>query len=696
MSAPKAADPPEAPPARSLLRGRLGEGLAVVALLVLHVALAESSLVRENATVDEVVHLPAGITYWQQHTFRLYHHNPPLVRMVAALPVVLAKPVMEPVYQQPSWSSPDPSPSTFSQSFARMNADRYFDLFTLARMVMPIFGVIGGLVVFAWSRMLYGPGGGLLSLALWCLCPNILAHGRLLTTDAGSTAIGAAATFAFWLYLRKPNWLRGAAAGVLLGLAQLTKFSMLALYVVWPFLAVIWLMLAVRPDERFRTIGKYAAHGVLVVILSVLTIDAGYFFEGVGTPLGRFEFASTSLTRPVPGGLRQAPATKNRLFAMHWPFRENRFRGTILAGLPSPLPSHYLLGFDEQRIETEGILKRMNRAFEALRAGDLETARAEAMSADASVQGYPVYLNGELRRTGWWYYYLAALLYKVPEGTWGLVILSVASLVVRRRSGADWADEVCLAAFPAFLLFSMSVLTDINLGLRYVLSIFPYVHIAAGKVIPWAIGLGGKPAHWAWGGIASLLLLTASATAWIHPHYLTYFNVLSGGPDRMPPRLIDSNLDWGQDLVNLQDWYRENAEGEPIGLAYFGQINPTLLEGRGPALRWYIPPARPGGLVLLQDPNSPTLRVSGPAGQLAPGYYAISASIVQGLPWRLYDPSPFVWEPCWNADQDAFSYFRRLTPIHRIGHSIDVYKLTEQDVARVRAELQTPIPRQAD
>ena len=100
-------------------------------LLALHVAMAERSLIQENPTVDEVVHLPAGITYWQKHTFRLYHHNPPLIKMIAALPVVWAQPVTAPVYQQPSWTSPDPSPTTFSQTFA------YFEHRSLLRAVSP-------------------------------------------------------------------------------------------------------------------------------------------------------------------------------------------------------------------------------------------------------------------------------------------------------------------------------------------------------------------------------------------------------------------------------------------------------------------------------------------------------------------------------------------------------------------------------
>ena len=209
-------------------------------------------MIVENPTVDEVVHMPAGITYWQKHTFRLYHHNPPLVKMIAALPVVLAGPVMGPVYQQRSWTDRDPSPATFASTFAFVNSGRYFEIFQLARMVMPLFSVLGGVVVFAWSTRLYGPYGGLLSLCLWVFCPNILAHGRLVTTDVGSTVLGAGATYLFWRYLQRPNLAWAILAGAALGVAQLSKFSMLLLYFVWPFLWLAWTILVASAESRPR------------------------------------------------------------------------------------------------------------------------------------------------------------------------------------------------------------------------------------------------------------------------------------------------------------------------------------------------------------------------------------------------------------------------------------------------------------
>ncbi len=680
------------------LRARVWTGLAVAALLILHYALAARSLMLENPTVDEVVHMPAGITYWQKGTFRLYHHNPPLFKLVAALPVVLAQPETEPLYALKSWKSNDPSAISFSQWFTSLNYARYFELFQLARLPMPLFSIVGGLFVFAWSRRLYGTWGGLLSLSLWVFCPNILAHARLVTSDVSATAFGVGATYVFWRYLHKPTWRWAVAAGVALGLAQLTKFSMLLLFAVWPFLWLVRFGLAVPRSEWLRVLGRGLVQGVAIVALSIATIDAGYLFEGVAIPLGQFEFASSPLTRAVSPGVPR-PRSQNPLVDAAWQFRINRFRGTWLGRIPAPLPEHYLLGFDEQKLEADGLPTRFNKAVRDDRqaianqqpATHVEHARRVPESRDEKNDAYTVYLNGEIRGTGWWYYYLLTLVYKVPEGTWLLVILSLFVLAMERRSRAAWADEIALGTVPMVILFSMSFLTDINLGLRYVLPIAPYVFVAVGKVVPWSLRLV-RPWRFAMGSlVAGSLGLTIAASTWIHPDYLAYFNWASGGPDRDPARLIDSNLDWGQDLVGLQRWWRETIPGQPIGLAYFGQINPSIFAMRGESFRWFLPPAGKGEILSMNQPSSP--RLIGPAPRLTPGYYAVSATLLYGLPWRLYDPAPLdsvpeAWPIVWNAYQiDAYGYFREFTPINRIGHSINIYRLTEEDIARVAPSL---------
>jgi hypothetical protein len=293
--------------------------------------------------------------------------------------------------------------------------------------------------------------------------------------------------------------------------------------------------------------------------------------------------------------------------------------------------------------------------------------------------GYPMYLDGVLRSRSWWYYYLLALVYKVPEGTWLLVLASFAVLAASTRGRGHWFDEMMVLAIPAFVLFVMSIFTNINIGVRYVLPIFPYLFISAGKLAPWAIGIRHRAGRiLAWTLIGGGLMATAASTLSVAPHYLAYFNTASGGMARGSDHLIDSNLDWGQDLVGLRRWLAANAPGERVGLAYFGQINPSIFDARpGEAFEWFLPPPLPG---TIGGPLPPRDRYGPRPTRPAPGLYAVSASLVRGLPWRVYDNDRLLPYPAWIG---AYRYFGSLTPIARVGGSILIYRLDAADAARL-------------
>ena len=395
----------------------------------------------------------------RKQTFRLYHHNPPLVKLVAALPVVWASPIMEPVYQQESWKDPDPSQTTFSQTFAFLNIAQYFELFRLARLAMPLFSIVGGLAVFAWSRRLYGTMGGLLSLTLWVFCPNILAHARLVTSDLGSTALGVAATYVFWRYCvsrvgggpRRGGYARPRPVDQVHDALTLCR------------LAVPVARASRSRHSQGRAAVKYCA-GTRAWhpdrVLEHRDNRRGLLLRRRGDSAGRLRIWIKVFNTAGDAGDEALRTVKTCILEATWQFRENRFRGTWLERIPCPLPEHYVLGFDEQKIETEGIPERYYRAVnisdEATRDRLVEQEREIPESVAETKEAYPVYLNGELRRTGWWYYYLLALAYKVPEGTWVLVILSLASLRFVHRSSADWADEIALWTVPLVILFSMT------------------------------------------------------------------------------------------------------------------------------------------------------------------------------------------------------------------------------------------------
>jgi 4-amino-4-deoxy-L-arabinose transferase-like glycosyltransferase len=498
-------------PGRSFLPWLVGLLLATQAVLV--AAMAE----QYAPTTDEPVYLIAGISHLELGRYELCRVCPPLVRMVAAVPVYLSRPVTD-------WSRIDGRPGSRSEwnvarQFLRNNGQGVFWLFTLGRWACLPFILCGGYVCSRWAYELYGAASGLLALALWCFSPNVLAHAALLTPDAATAALAVLAGYAFWRWLRAPGWSGAALAGLALGLAQLAKTSLVVLLPLWPVIWLAW-QAGSRP-AAWRTRTREIAQVGVTLALALLVLNAGYEFTGSLRSLGSYRFVSRMLAGTETGT------------------EGNRFASTWLASLPVPLPEDYLLGIDTQRVSFE-------------------------------VKGRS-YLHGEWKVGGWWYYYLYGLAVKVPLGT--LILLGLAFLVtlVHPQSNAGWRNEMVLL-LPALSLFIfVSSQTGFSRHFKYVLPPFPFVFIGISKVaqpdlLKNKLVLGMATLSLAWAVTSSLL---------VYPYSLSYFNELAGGPKHGQEHLLLSNMDWGQDLLYLKRWLEDHPEARPLQLAYYGIVDPA-------------------------------------------------------------------------------------------------------------------------
>jgi hypothetical protein len=594
-----------------------------------HAALALHSARRASVTIDEFAHLPAGLSYWQQGTFAVYHHNPPLAKLIAALPVLASHPAVD---YSASWARAGalgraPNATDFGADFMHANAARYFALFFRARAAIVAVSLAGMLLLYAWTRALWGIHAGLFAAALWAFEPNLIAHASLATTDMAAVVTMLAAAYALWRWLGRRSAARAALVGLGFGLALLTKFTALLLIPVFVLVAIV------------RQVRWRRADWLLVPLVALVVLNAGYAFEGTGRRLGSFPFLSPALTRPRTGGT--VPSSPYAFYRMIFEQRQNRFEGTWLGALPVPVPEQYLLGLDEQRFESDP----------GLPGG-----------------GYAVYLRGIIRRSGWWWYYLYALLVKTPLPL--MMLAAFAGFAATRLSGVrlSWRDELVWMLPAAAVLGAMSLMTGLDLGVRYVLPIFPFVFAGTARLArPEVRQAFGRPAAAILaGGLAWLL----AATLFVHPHELSYFNEIAGGPSGGYRHLLDSNLDWGQDLLELRRYLNEaGAESEPLGLAYFGAVDPAIA-----GVRYFVPPRDPR----VVDERH---RVPSDTAPLRPGLYAVSVNFVQGLPHRLLAPDGSALL----VDQDAFGYFRLMQPIARAGYSIWIYRVREEDSARIGA-----------
>ena len=301
----------------------------------------------------------------------------------------------------------------------------------------------------------------------------------------------------------------------------------------------------------------------LIVALSILTIDAGYLFEGVGIPLGRFEFGSGTLTRPVPPGHPQRPHSKNRDLLYATSGRSGRIASAapLLAGLPCRCPSIICWASTSRRSRPKDSPTASSGPIEALRRrrcragparGRPRPTRRVPRTPSTSTASCGIRAGGITTS--------ATLLYKVPEGTWLLVAaLAGRPALAEAVDGRAGPTRSRSGRVPVVVLFSMSFLTDINLGLRYVLSDLALCLHRDGQGRPVGEAFGRPPAA------DRRALVGRLAGADRAPPRLGSIPITwptstgpRAGPIATPARLIDSNLDWGQDLVGLQRWCRRN------------------------------------------------------------------------------------------------------------------------------------------
>ena len=311
-------------------------GWMIHTALLCHIVLLAWGAADHSPSVDEVGHMAAGVSHRQFGRFDLYRVNPPLVRLVAAIPVVLSQP-------ETDWSKYRELPTSRSEfpcgrRFIEKNGVRSLWLFTVARWMCIPFSLLGAGMCNLWGRDLYGAAAGRLACVLWCFSPTILGQAQMITPDTGATSLGLAAAYVFWHWLRRPNFAGAGLAGIVLGLALFTKGTWIILFGLWP---ALWLMWRVSAGHQCRN-GSAGAprellQGVWMFVLALYVLNLGYGFERSCERLNSLKFISRALS-----GEAQTPASGANRFANSW-----------IGQMPLPVPANYVLGIDVQKRDFE-------------------------------------------------------------------------------------------------------------------------------------------------------------------------------------------------------------------------------------------------------------------------------------------------------------------------------------------------------
>ena len=275
--------------------------------------------------------------------------------------------------------------------------------------------------------------------------------------------------------------------------------------------------------------------------------------------------------------------------------------------------------------------------------------------------GHQSYLMGEISSDGWWYYFPIAVAIKTPLP---VLILAIAGLVaLARTSRRDGFGDFGFAVLPPVILALAFIVGGggKNIGLRYLLPVYPFLFLWASSAFAATPRRGAvsEPRSLRRRAAISLLMIWMAISTWrIHPHHLAYFNELVGGPANGHRYLVDSNLDWGQDLKGLKA-YCEARGVERIKLSYFGSVDPALYDLNYEWLPSYHLPTR--GRTHIELPTAGTI--------------AISATNLVGVYMAMY-----------GHEHGLYSWLRQYEPVDHIGHSILVFEVPET------AGLETPFP----
>jgi hypothetical protein len=449
-----------------------------------------------------------------------------------------------------------------------------------------------------------------------------------MTPDAPAAALGALACYTFWRWLKKPTWRTTFTAGIILGLAELTKTTLILFYPLWPILwlayrwsehrsqihsplaprgtadlgPACWFMVSRRAPASVAACGEVTKPGlapnwrseasmlIVRMLIGLYIVNLGYLGNGSFVQLKEYEFRSNMF------GLVDAAESGYG----------NRFRESWLGQVPVPLPYDYMLGIDHQQRDFENFWG-------------------------------PSYLRGEFKEQGWWYYYCYAVLVKTPVGTMGLAILVLATRLVRfgGNKNAATRDEWILLFPMLFVFVVVSSKWGFSHHLRYIFPCFPLAFIWLGQIARYSTDLGkihqphipSRPKtrrlyclfRFLWIGC---LTWTLGSSLYHYPHSLSYFNELVGGPRNGAKHLLNSNIDWGQDLLHLERWIEMQNDGKPVYLAFDNHYNPFVLG---------IKRLQPWPMKQQAGNDEPQIR------EVTDGYYAISVNQLYEFPWSVRD-----------------------------------------------------------
>ena len=423
--------------------------LAVIVLISAQAAQTIYVVHRESLTWDEDDHMFAGYMMWKAGDYGLNPEHPPLVKLLATLPL-LGKNLWIPPLQDRDFKA---VAYLAGRDWLARNDGAGQRLVFRMRLAAGLLAIALTLLVFFAAREYFGEMAGLAALTLTAFDPNVLGHSALVTTDIGVSLFFLAGIYGFYRYVQRPTVARLLLAGLAAGLLLATKHSGILLA---PMLLLLigWEVMIAPKGTRGRLALRLAGAFAAIVVVGVTVLWAFYGFRYSARPAG-MAMSTTLADYVAPFG----PGISSLVLGI------GRWR---------LLPESYLIGL-------------------------VDVGRMAAF--------YPTFIFGKVYAHGQWWYFPMVILIKTTLGLLALAALSLFAIIsgrLRKRR------ELAFLLIPACFYLLVAILAGMNIGARHLLPVYTFIFIlAAGGVT--ALAAGSR--RWLWTGAALIALHMISALA---------------------------------------------------------------------------------------------------------------------------------------------------------------------------------------
>jgi len=558
---------------------------------------------QDSQTTDEAVHLTAGRSYWQTWNYYLNPEHPALFKLWAALPLAVAPHSAidtdtDPWRENNQWTIG--AHYLYFGTAQHEYTGRFLLFLGRFQMILVWLALVVTISVFSWRRWGHWPSLAVTTFVAYD--PNLLGHGHLVTNDVAAAFAYLGTFLVLQQFIRQPSWSRLRWLGLVFAIAQVTKFSMAILWLLVPAVLIV-----ARLYQQPGLTWQWIRRALLTIVLM------------------------TSLVTWVVYGFRINRIANDSRIARLWNERQQIVDRNLLPTLPN---------YTQRLVKLSDPASPTGKFLEAFQQFPLPSYwywRGFFSAASHNIYGHGAYLLGRVSEQGWWYYFPVAIAVKTPIITLGIVIalstLSLYQIYHGARRGRPFKQllpfDFWLIGFPPLIYLLWSMTSHINIGIRHIFPTYIFFPLAAGSLIAY---LHRRRANIVAPLVSILVIIVITITTIAWPNTIGYYNGLFGGTNQGHRYVLDSNLDWNQDIWRLRHFLDKEKFPE-VHIALFGSI---------PSDRIF-----PEQLPILQGTDISQ-------GILPTGIIAIS----QG---QLY-----------NVD-GPFGWLRPYQPRWRIGSSINVY-----------------------